>query len=364
MQDHSTDAADSPGYVSSPRTPRSHELHRIRIVIPVYNDWDSLQILLRELDSVASSLPIAVFVSAVNDGSSDDAIVGLGDLSYLRSLAGIEVLHLAANVGHQRAIAIGLCVAAEDGDADAVLIMDADGEDPPNLIAKLFERVGARESFCFVAQRRKRQESSSFRISYIAYKGLFRIVTGKAISFGNFSLVSLDNVRRLVMTPDLWNNFPAAILRSRVRFETVPLDRGVRYTGTSKMNFTSLVVHGLSGLSVYADTVFVRLILLTLVLILLVIPTIPIVIGLRVFLPAHATPGWATTVVSGAVVILLLVSLTSLSSILMLLNSRVQRLFLPIVDFKPFLATRELLVGQRMTANPLGWQTPKQGQGI
>jgi polyisoprenyl-phosphate glycosyltransferase len=320
---------------------------RLRLVIPVYNDWASFRLLLEDLDKFAATSPFSIFVTAVNDGSSENPDSVLGEISGAAHLYGAEILHLGVNVGHQRAIAIGLCTASEDDSADAVLIMDADGEDPPQAIALLTHRIGARTDFCFVAQRRKRTEKLSFKLSYMVYKAAFRLVTGKKISFGNFSIFSRSYVRRLVMVPDLWNNLPAAALRSRLPIEEIPIDRGQRYTGRSQMNFTSLIVHGLSGISVYADTIFVRLLLLTILLVALAFVSISLVVALRLFFPAHATPGWATTVTFGMVIILLQVLFTTLSSILMLLNNRVQRLIMPIMDYKPYVNYRQMLFGRR-----------------
>lgn len=322
-------------------------MDKLRLIIPVYNDWPSFRMLLRELDQVAASLPVHMFVTAVDDGSTEDPGADFSAFDDLRHLEGVEILHLAGNVGHQRAIAIGLCVAVTDDDFDAVLIMDADGEDPPQMIAHLLMNTGKLKDFCVVAQRRKRTETSLFRLSYLFYKSLFRLITGKTINFGNFSILSRGYARRLVMVSDLWNHLPSAILRSRLPLTSVPVDRGRRYVDSSKMNFTSLIVHGLSGLSVYADTIFIRLLLLTVLLAVFGTICVATVLTLRLFFPPHATPGWATTVTLGLTIILLQVFFTALSSILMLLNNRVQRLVVPIVDFKHYLGNRELLFGRR-----------------
>jgi hypothetical protein len=272
------------------------------------------------------------------------------EMADLRHLEGAEILHLAGNVGHQRAIAIGLCQAVKDDDFDAVLMMDADGEDPPRMIERLIQSAGSRADFCVVAQRRKRTETFFFRLSYLLYKATFKLVTGKTINFGNFSLLSRNYARRLVMAPDLWNSLPAAVLRSRLPIVSVPIDRGRRYADSSKMNFTSLIVHGLSGISVYADTIFVRLLVLTMFLFFFDAISVTTVLTLRIFFPAHATPGWATTVTFGLAIILLQVFFTALSSILMVLNSRVQRLVVPMVDFAAYVESRELLFGRPLRA--------------
>lgn len=327
-------------------------MDKVRIVIPVYNDWRSFRILLRELDRAMSEIPARIFVTAVNDGSTEKPEPDLHQIADLHHIEGAEIIHLAGNVGHQRAIAIGLCQAVKDDDFDAVLIMDSDGEDPPRMIERLIRCAEDRANFCVVAQRRKRTETFFFRLSYLLYKATFKLVTGKTINFGNFSLLSRNYARRLVMVSDLWNNLPAAILRSRLPIISVPIDRGRRYADSSRMNFTSLIVHGLSGISVYADTIFVRLLVLTMFLFVFDAISVATVLTLRLFFPTHATPGWATTVTFGLAIILLQVFFTALSSILMVLNSRVQHLVVPVVDFAVYVNSRELFFGRPFGADP------------
>lgn len=326
--------------------PRSESL-RLRVVVPVFDDWESFALLLRELDRQAEALGGDLLVSAIDDGSRSEATAVEAVAGQLPSLTGLEIVRLAVNVGHQRAIAVGLCRAAELGDADAVLVMDSDGEDPPQAIASLLERARLKQEFCIVAGRRKRTESLRFRASYVLYKTIFTLVTGKKISFGNFSLTSLGYVRRLVALPDLWNNLPAAMLRSRLPIEQVSVDRGRRFAGESKMNFTSLVVHGFSAISVYAETIFVRLLLATVAMMGLTLLAVATVLLLRLLAPAYATPGWATTVSFGMIIILVQGLFTSLMSLLSLLNNRVQRLMLPMMDFHPYVRTVDVLIAAR-----------------
>jgi hypothetical protein len=316
-------------------------IRKLRVVVPVFNDWTSLSILLQELDQIASTLPVRIAVTSINDGSTEAPGDGLGNLYGFTSLESFEIVHLAVNVGHQRAIAIGLCLAVEDNDCDAVLIMDADGEDSPHMIAKLLRTAGSRSDFCVVARRRKRSENITFKISYVIYKIVFKLLTARQIHFGNFSLFSIHYAQRLVRISDLWNNLPAAVLRSRLPIEAVPVDRARRYAGKSKMNFISLVVHGLSSISVYAETIFVRLLFLTLTLVFLTGFSVGTVLILRLYFPRLATPGWATTVSFGMVIILVQMLSVTLSSILMLLNSRVQRLVIPIMDYKIYIDYRQ-----------------------
>jgi polyisoprenyl-phosphate glycosyltransferase len=222
-------------------------------------------------------------------------------------------------------------------------VMDADGEDSPAAIEQLLASAGGARDFCVVAERGRRFEGLTFRLSYIVYKALFKLMTGREIRFGNFCLLSAGYARRLVSVADLWNNLPAAILRSRLPIRAVPVDRAKRYTGKSKMNLTSLVIHGLSGISVYAETIFVRLLVLTVVLSLFSLAAIVTVLTLRLFYPLHATPGWATTVTFGMSMILVQTLSFTLLFVILLLNSRVQRMVIPIADYKPYVASRQLI---------------------
>jgi polyisoprenyl-phosphate glycosyltransferase len=319
-------------------------VRRLRLVVPVFNDWDSFAILLRELDRVAGRLPVQLSVSAIDDGSTLAPPADLGDLASLKT---VEIVHLCTNIGHQRAIAVGLCIAVEDADSDAILVMDGDGEDSPDAVARLLCEAGEDADFCVVARRGKRSENVTFKLSVLFYKALFKLLTGHQIAFGNFCLLSRSYARRLVSVPDLWNNLPVAILRSRLPIKAVQVDRAPRYAGQSKMNFTSLVVHGLSGISVYAEVIFVRLLFLTLALFLLSCFSIALVLSLRLFFPPqYATPGWATTVSFGVLILLVQTLSFTLSFILMLLNSRVQRLVIPIADYKYYVEHREILLAQ------------------
>ena len=316
---------------------------RLQAVIPVFNDWESFAILLRELDKMAAGLGIPLIVSAVDDGSTQPS-TGIEQVAQsVTSIERVEIVRLSTNVGHQRAIAVGLCRASEEDRATAMLVMDSDGEDKPEAVPEMLAATAGKHDFVVVGARRKRSENITFRTGYVIYKSLFSLVTGKKIGFGNFSLISAGYLRRLVMLPDLWNNLAAAVLRSRLPIQEVHIDRGTRYAGKSKMNFTSLIVHGFSAISVYADTIFVRLLIGTLSLTALTAVVAVIVLLLRIFVPAHATPGWATTVVFSMTIIVLQALFTTLTSLLALLNNRVQRLMVPIVDYRPYVRTVEVL---------------------
>ena len=206
----------------------------------------------------------------------------------------IQSLRLRRNLGHQRAIAIGLVHVHQTTDCDAVLVMDADGEDTPEGVAQLLRAYsGADRGKAIFAERSRRSESLVFRIFYRLYKALHRIFTGISVRVGNFSILPSQHLDTIVVLNELWNHYAAAIFRSNLPFTMIPIPRGTRIAGASKMNFVALVSHGLSAISVFGDIVGVRLLIGSLAGSLLAGLGIVIVVAIRLFTD-EAVPGWAT----------------------------------------------------------------------
>jgi glycosyltransferase involved in cell wall biosynthesis len=261
------------------------------VVIPVFNDWECADDLLRRLGALAGSLPVMV-VYLVDDGSTD--LVALSPVKWTGVFEAVYIVHAAANVGHQRAIAIGLTQALLHDPCDLVLVLDADGEDDPDVIGELVSQSISHPESIVVAQRRRRREALSFRAFYVLYRAGFRALTGKRLDFGNFCLLPRQSAMRLVHMPETWNHFPAAIMRSRVPIVSVPADRGVRFQGKSRMNFVSLVNHGLAAISTFTDVVFARLLILVSLMSGLCVLAAAGVVAVR-FGTTVAIPGWGTT---------------------------------------------------------------------
>jgi len=317
---------------------RQMPIKNLHVVVPIFNDWVSFLALLKDIDHVSSTLDCAVSVIAVDDGSTEETPASINDISSFPSLREIKVVKLATNVGHQRAIAIGISMAVSETDADAIVVMDSDGEDRPQDIPRLLAATQGRSEFAVVARRARRTNTLIFKVFYALYKAVFGILTGRSINFGNFCLISRGYAKRLIMTPELWNNLPAAVLRSRVPVVELPTDRGNRYAGTSKMNYVSLVVHGMGGISVYSDVIFVRMLAATAAFLVFSVVVIVSVISMKLFTNMN-TPGWTTTVVFSILIILLQTIVTTLMTMLLLLNNRSQRLVIPRRDYREYVAS-------------------------
>jgi hypothetical protein len=293
-------------------------IKRIYCLAPVFNDWESFEILLSNIRKLQESNPdYMLSVIAVNDGSTEER----GDLD----LQGMDVtvLHLKINIGHQRAIAVGLqYIYNETSDYDYVVVMDSDGEDKPENIPELMHKAELLQSKKIIfAQRKKRQESSLFKIGYFFYKYLFYFLTGQKISFGNFSMIPKKLLGKVVHQNNIWNHYSGGIIQSKIPYDMVLIDRGKRYKGTSKMNFNSLIIHGLSSIAVYFDFLSLRILRCTLYGIAICCLSVGIILYKKFF--SHtAIPGWASSlilIISG--IILQLFSVT-LIVLLLQLSSR------------------------------------------
>lgn len=318
----------------------SERPRRIAILTPVLDDWLCFATLVREISALYTGAGIEFTVCAVDDGSLqafDPASLLLPPESCVVS---IEVLRLALNLGHQRAIAVGLCALADRDDIEAVIVMDSDGEDSPSDIAALLEAGRHNDGHAILARRAKRSESIAFKLGYRFYKAIFHLLTGQSISFGNYSLLPMAAVRRLVYMPELWNNLAGSILRSRLQRTEVSTARGRRYGGSSRMKLIGLAVHALSALSVHTDRIFVRVLLGAAVVALASVLGIVAVAAIRL-LTDLAIPGWATTAGGVLLIVLLQTIVIVVAASLTMLAGRSARPIVPIADARQFIAARE-----------------------
>lgn len=315
-------------------------MKRLIIVTPVFNDWESFRQLACDLSDLAQAQNLNIRILAVDDGSNSTADdLTLSGADHLES---VEVLRLVCNLGHQRAIAIGLVEARKMEDYDAVIVMDCDGEDRVSDIPSLLEEAAAHHGSLVVATRSSRTESLKFRVFYRVYKQLFYWLTGTRIDFGNFTLIPRDQLPSLTNSAGIWNHLAASICRSRLPFRRKPCARGYRYAGQSQMNFTSLLTHGLGAMSVFNDVILVRIIAAIALFMVVLLFGIGATLFIR-FATDMAIPGWATAV-SGLLTILLLQAfIIVFISVFMVLNLRTIKTVIPEMDAPQFLYKRHHL---------------------
>jgi glycosyltransferase involved in cell wall biosynthesis len=239
---------------------RSRKTSDLIVLMPYLDDIYSLEVLIDSLQKNLSDFHLVV----VDDGSTSFPLN-----QYLLSsmLPCSTLVSLKRNSGPQRAIALGLLFIENNFDYKHVLIMDSDGEDSPDSVPRLLDAshgLGA-EFDILVASRLSRENSILFKLMWRFYRILFRLFTGKTMDFGNFSLLSRRAIQHLIHYPQIWIHLGASYLLSRLQIRSVSVPRGKRYQGTSRMNFTSLINHGLRSFVALSEVVIPRFFILSLV---------------------------------------------------------------------------------------------------
>jgi len=254
---------------------------KITILVPIYNDWQSVTKLVDEINNLAIDQEFQISILIVNDASNHDRI---DEIKNLENIHSIKILNMKINQGHARCIATGLKYIFEKEDFDYVIPMDGDGEDRPEEIREFINQIKNSNNQTIVGERVKRSENITFKICYQLHKLITLTFTGKSIKFGNFTCLPKSTVEKLINDKSTWNSFSGSLAKVEKNLISVPSIRGVRYFGPSKMSFKNLLKHSLSIISVFRKTVLIRSALFIIVYILMiksnasVITTLPLVL--------------------------------------------------------------------------------------
>ena len=227
----------------------------IKILIPIYNDWQSVSKLLDEINMNTSNLNAEISIIIINDASNHDR---KEETKSYENLHSIKILNMKINQGHARCIATGLKYILEKENFDYVIPMDGDGEDRPEEIRELINKIDIANGKPIVGARVKRSENLMFKIFYQLHKLFTLTFTGKSIKFGNFTCLPKSTVDKLVNEKATWNSFSGSLRKIESDLETIPSTRGTRYFGPSKMSFFNLLKHSLSIMSVFRTAVLIR----------------------------------------------------------------------------------------------------------
>ena len=231
---------------------------KIKILIPIYNDWQSLAKLIEEINRLSFNPEFQISLIIVNDASNHDR---KDEEKTFENIQSIKILNMKKNQGHSRCIATGLKYIHEKEDFDYVIPMDGDGEDRPDEISKFIESTDYYVEKAIVGERIKRSEGSIFTFFYVVHKFLTYFFTGKSIKFGNFTCLPKSVVKKFIIEKSSWNSFSGSLVKIEKSFGSIKSTRGKRYFGPSKMSFLNLVKHSLSIISVFKFNVIVRSIL-------------------------------------------------------------------------------------------------------
>jgi len=308
-------------------------MKKIFILTPCYNDFDSLFELLSNIDIEIPNHPeIEINIAVINDGSTVSTLsMELFQKTQYNNINQIVHLDLNRNVGHQRAICIGLSyLYSLSEDYDGIVVMDSDGEDNYSDVFRLIN--GMSEDKIIFAKRGRRSESLSFRFFYFFYRQFFKFFTGQIIRGGNFSLIPRKLLSRVVHLNEIWNHYHAGIIKSKIPVHYVLCDRAKRYKGKSKMNFHSLVIHGLSSASVFNEVLFVKLTFFSFVLVLICILAV-LSIAIMKFVLCFIIEPWIVYTIGIAFMLCVNILITLVCFTFLFLGNRNINTFMPSEDY-------------------------------
>ena len=230
-------------------------MKKIIILIPVYNDWESLKKLIKEINEIIKDFNDINFECLiVNDCSTIQA----PEIIKPNKFKSIEILNMKENRGHARCNAFGIRYIFQNKKFDNLILMDSDGEDRPVEIKDLIEKINKNPNVSVVAKRIKRSEGLLFQLLYQIHKLITIFFTGKNINFGNYSILTKDDVRKLHSKASLWSSFSGSVKKHINSLNEINSIRGLRYFGPSQMSLFRLIIHSLSIIAVFKYQVFLR----------------------------------------------------------------------------------------------------------
>ena len=253
---------------------------KIKILIPIYNDWNSVKLLINNIDKAVTDIEGNFSVIIINDASTQKKPDNF--LSF-KNLKSVKIINMINNRGHGRCNAAGLKYIYENEDFDYVLPMDGDGEDRPEEIPQFVKKIKNYPEIPVVGERIKRSESNLFKFCYEVHKILTFIFTGKSIKFGHFSCIPKNIVKEMINEKATWNCYSASLVKITKERNSIPSIRGKRYFDLSKMSFYNLIIHSFSIISVFKYNVLIRSILFLIIYFFLIYPNLSFVTLIPLF---------------------------------------------------------------------------------
>ena len=249
-------------------------MKKIKILISIYNDWESVFKLLKNIDLQVVDLNAEVSVLIINDGSTElRSEINLN----LNNLKSVQVINMKENRGHARCYAAGLKYINDKENFDYVIPMDGDGEDRPEELKLLIDKTNENSEKVITADRIKRSEGFFFKFCYLIHKYLTFIFTGKSIKFGNYTCLPKFVVSQMIKEPASWSSFSGSLSKITKERTSISSIRGSRYFGPSKMSFFNLLKHSLSIIAVFKITVLIRSMIFLVVYIFIVLQHISVI---------------------------------------------------------------------------------------
>ena len=230
-------------------------MKKIIIIIPIFNDWDSLKQLLLEIDQVIKEIEgVLVDCLVINDASTTKT----PEINRPKNIKSLKILNMKQNKGHAKCNAFGIRYSIQKEKFDFLILMDGDGEDRPIELRSLIDKAKNDPKLSVVAKRVKRSEGIFFKTLYLMHKIITYIFTGKIINFGNYSCLTTNDVKIIQDKASLWNSYSGTIKKYLLNYNEIDSTRGKRFFGPSKMSLFNLIIHSFSIIAVFKLQVLIR----------------------------------------------------------------------------------------------------------
>ena len=238
-------------------------MKKIIIIIPIFNDWDSLKQLLLEIDQVIKKIE-GIFVDClvINDAST----IKTPEINRPKNFKSLKILNMKQNKGHAKCNAFGIRYSLQKEKFDFLILMDGDGEDRPTELRSLIDKAKNDPKLSVVAKRVKRSEGIFFKTLYLMHKIITYIFTGKIINFGNYSCLTINDAKIIQDKASLWNSYSGTIKKYLLDYNEIDSTRGKRFFGPSKMSLFNLIIHSFSIIAVFKYQVLWRSVALLFIL--------------------------------------------------------------------------------------------------
>ena len=254
---------------------------KIKILIPVYNDWQSVSKVLEDINLEVSKTDHEFSVIIINDGSTEPKPQNLENINNFKS---VKIINMKINKGHARCNAVGLKYIFEKEEFDYVIPMDGDGEDRPKEVLQFVDNLKYNPDKPIVGERIKRSEGFFFRFCYWAHKLITYTFTVQSIKFGNYTCLPKLTVEKMIKEKATWSSFSGSLAKVEKDRAVISSERGTRYFGPTKMSFKSLLIHSLSIIAVFKLNVLLRSILFIVAYIFLIHQNITIIMLIPIIL--------------------------------------------------------------------------------
>ena len=229
-------------------------MKKVYIILPTYNDWKSLNKVLKILNYSLKGQKKEIYIILVNDGSSSKYEKTERYANFKR----ITILNLKKNIGSQKAIYVGLKFIQKkikSSEKNIISILDSDGEDDPIIVKKLINLAEKKKFFIF-ASRKNRTENIFLKFLNKLRLYFTWLLTGKFLNFGNFSAFPSSILKEVIFKDEIYLAFSSGVVKNYKKIFLYSVNKNKRFFGNSKVNLSFLFLHSIKIISVFYNTVF------------------------------------------------------------------------------------------------------------